>query len=167
MVIRILTSVNENSCIYNEKSRRPGNDSAAPISAGCGSDFRLVTLPYTRLIKIPFASAPLQICDSLRLDQSYRSILLFIHTVFIRGGFITTRESDIQAAFMGSLALDGRGRQTLTTAAFQKRLDDLNHVWTLAECNRWIRRYQNFFFELVTEENENKTWALRNMGYVR
>jgi hypothetical protein len=77
------------------------------------------------------------------------------------------RESDIQAAFMSSLTLDGRGRQTLTTAAFQKRLDDVNHVWTLAECNRWIRRYQNFFFELVTEQSENKTWALRNMGYVR
>lgn len=77
------------------------------------------------------------------------------------------RESDIQAAFMGAIALDGRGRRTVTTAAFQKRLDDLNHVWTLKQCNQWIRYYQNFFFELVTEESENKTWSLRNMGYVR
>lgn len=77
------------------------------------------------------------------------------------------RESDIQAAFMGAITKDGRGRQIVTTAAFQKRLDDVNHVWTLQECNRWIRRYQTFFFELVTEQSENKTYALRNMGYVR
>ncbi|MDN4621886.1 hypothetical protein [Pantoea agglomerans] len=77
------------------------------------------------------------------------------------------RESDIQAAFMSAITKDPRCRQILTTAAFQKRLDDVNYVWTLQECNRWIRRYQNFFFELVTEESENKTWALRNMGYVR
>lgn len=77
------------------------------------------------------------------------------------------RESDIHAAFTGAITKDARGRQVVTTAAFQKRLDDVNHVWTLAECNRWIRRYQNFFFELVTEESENKTWSLRNMGYVR
>lgn len=77
------------------------------------------------------------------------------------------RESDIHAAFTGAITTDGRGRQIVTTAAFQKRLDDLNHAWTLAECNRWIRYYQNFFFELVTEESENKIWSLRNMGYVR
>jgi len=77
------------------------------------------------------------------------------------------RDSDIRAAFVCTIKKDSRGRQIVTTAAFQKRLYDLKHVWTLQECNRWIRRYQNFFFELVTEESENKTWALRNMGYVR
>ncbi|MGC0857968.1 hypothetical protein WKH27_01570 [Pantoea agglomerans] len=44
----------------------------------------------------------------------------------------------------------------VTTAAFQKRLDDVNHVWTLQECNQWIRHYQNFLLELVTDESENK-----------
>lgn len=77
------------------------------------------------------------------------------------------REIDIHAAFTGAINRDARGRQILTTAAFQKRLDDANHVWTLQECNRWIRHYQNFFFGLVTEERENKTCSLRNMGYVR
>lgn len=77
------------------------------------------------------------------------------------------RESDIQGAFMAAITKDSRGRQIVTTAAFQKQLDDVNHVWTLQECNRWIRYYQNFFFELVTEQSENKTWTLRNMGYVR
>lgn len=77
------------------------------------------------------------------------------------------RESDIQGAFLAAIKKDSIGRQIVTTAAFQKQLDDVNHVWTLAECNRWIRYYQNFFFELVTEKSENKTWALRNMGYVR
>lgn len=77
------------------------------------------------------------------------------------------RESDIQGAFMAAIKKDSMGRQIVTTAAFQKSLDDVNHVWTLQECNRWIRYYQNFFFELVTEQSENKTWALRNMGYVR
>lgn len=77
------------------------------------------------------------------------------------------RESDIHAAFVGSMTRVSRGRQIVTTAAFQKQLDDRNYVWTLQECNRWIRFYQNFFFELVTEESENKIWTLRNMGYVR
>lgn len=77
------------------------------------------------------------------------------------------RESDIKGAFMAAIKKDSMGRQIVTTAAFQKNLDDVNHVWTLQECNRWIRYYQNFFFELVTEQSENKTWALRNMGYVR
>ncbi|PHP95379.1 hypothetical protein CBF17_001580 [Pantoea agglomerans] len=77
------------------------------------------------------------------------------------------RESDIHAAFVGAITKDDRGRQIVTTTAFQKRLDDVNHVWTLQECNRWILRYQNFFFEMVTEKTENKTWSLRNMGYVR
>jgi len=77
------------------------------------------------------------------------------------------KESDIHSAFVAAIKKDSKGRQILTTAAFQKNLDDANHVWTLQECNRWIRYYQNFFFELVTEQSENKTWALRNMGYVR
>lgn len=77
------------------------------------------------------------------------------------------RESDIHLAFVRAITLDGRGRRVLTTAVFQKQLEEVNHVWTLQECNRWIRYYQNFFFELVTEQSENKTWALRNMGYVR
>jgi len=76
-------------------------------------------------------------------------------------------EADIHAALTGAITKDSRGRQIVTTAGLQKRLDDANHFWTLAECNRWLRYYQNFFFELVTEESENKTWALRNMGYVR
>lgn len=77
------------------------------------------------------------------------------------------RESDIYGAFVAAIKKDSKGRQVVTTAAFQKNLDDANHVWTLQECNRWIRYYQNFFFELVTDQSENKTWTLRNMGYVR
>lgn len=91
----------------------------------------------------------------------------FLSIQYLSEEGLSWRESDIHATFVGAITKDGRGRQIVTTAAFQKRLDDLNHVWTLQECNRWIRRYQNFFFELVTEESENKTWSLRNMGYVR
>jgi len=43
------------------------------------------------------------------------------------------RESDIHAAFVGAITKDSRGRQIVTTAVFQKRLDELNHVWTLQE----------------------------------
>jgi DNA polymerase V len=68
--------------------------------------------------------------------------------VFIRGGFIMARESDIHLAFVRAITLDGRGRRVLTTAVFQKQLEEVNHVWTLQECNRWIQRYQNYFFEL-------------------
>jgi len=77
------------------------------------------------------------------------------------------RESDIHLAFVRAITRDSRDRRILTTAGFQKQLEEVNHVWTLQECNLWIRRYQNYFFELVTEESQNKTWALRNMGYVR
>lgn len=77
------------------------------------------------------------------------------------------RESDIRGAFVAAIKKDSKCRQIVITAAFQKQLDDVNHVWTLQECKRWIRYYQNFFFELVTEHSENKIWALRNMGYVR
>jgi len=45
------------------------------------------------------------------------------------------REGDIRAA-SGAITQDSRGRQIVTTAAFQARLDDLNHVWTLQERNR-------------------------------
>jgi len=38
------------------------------------------------------------------------------------------RESDIHAAFTGAITTDGRGRQIVTTAAFQKRLGDVNQV---------------------------------------
>lgn len=55
------------------------------------------------------------------------------------------RENDMHLAYVSAIKKDSKGRQILTTAAFQKRLDDLNHVWTLQECNRWIRSYQNFF----------------------
>ncbi|VXC64303.1 hypothetical protein PANT111_90008 [Pantoea brenneri] len=50
-------------------------------------DLRLVTYSGGCPIKIPSRSDPLQICELVRLDQSYRSILLFIRTVLIRGGF--------------------------------------------------------------------------------
>jgi hypothetical protein len=76
------------------------------------------------------------------------------------------RENDMHLAYVSTIKKDSKGRQILTTAAFQKRLGDLNHVWTLQECNRWILSYQNFF-ELSTEQSENKTYALRNMEFVR
>ena len=40
------------------------------------------------------------------------------------------RESDIHVVFTGAITKDGRARQIVTTAAFQKRLDDLNHART-------------------------------------
>lgn len=76
------------------------------------------------------------------------------------------RDYEIGAAFRSAAQLDGRGRRVVTTNAFRLELEKLNHVWTLDQCNQWIRRYQPFFFELVTERGENKTWGLRNMGYV-
>lgn len=77
------------------------------------------------------------------------------------------RDSDITPAFVRAIAKDSRGRQVLIAGAFQKQLHDVNHIWKLKQCNQWIRYYQPHFMELVTEERENKTWALRNMGYVR
>jgi len=38
------------------------------------------------------------------------------------------RESDIHTVLVGSMTWDSGGRQIVTTAAFQKRLDDANHV---------------------------------------
>ena len=77
------------------------------------------------------------------------------------------RESDIGLAFRRAIHRDSKDRLIVTTGGFQHQLDEVNHVWTLQECNRWIRREQGFFMELVTDESENRTYALRNMGYVR
>ncbi|VXB58445.1 hypothetical protein PANT111_160134 [Pantoea brenneri] len=41
-------------------------------------------LPY---LEFSATTPPLQITQLVRLDQNYRSILLFIYTVFINGGF--------------------------------------------------------------------------------
>lgn len=77
------------------------------------------------------------------------------------------RDYEIKPAFLQAITLDRLGRQIVTTSAFQAKLEAANHHWPLEECNRWIKRYQTFFLELVTDGGENKTWALRNMGYVR
>ncbi|WP_312731435.1 hypothetical protein [Atlantibacter hermannii] len=77
------------------------------------------------------------------------------------------REYEIGDAFSNAIQLDARGRRIVTTNNFRLELEKVNHVWPLEECNRWIKRYQTFFLELVTDGGENKTWALRNMGYVR
>lgn len=77
------------------------------------------------------------------------------------------RDSDIKSAFIKAIELDGRGRQVVTTGKFQANLDAVNHVWTLKECNRWITYYQPGFMELITDDRENRTYALRNMAYVR
>lgn len=54
------------------------------------------------------------------------------------------RESDIRGAFMAAIKKDGRGRQIVTTAAFQKHLDDMNHVWTQGtiktSSSSWLQR---------------------------
>lgn len=77
------------------------------------------------------------------------------------------RRTDIRPAFVRAIILDGRGRQVVTTSAFQRELDAVNHYWTLQQCNQWIRREQNMFRELIAETGENRTYALLNMGYVR
>ncbi len=77
------------------------------------------------------------------------------------------RQYEIGSAFNNAIKLDARGRRIVNTESFRLKLEKVNHVWPLEECNRWIKRYQPFFFELVTDGGENKTWALRNMGYVR
>ncbi len=113
----------------------------ALISSRIGlQDLRLEPFrcPYLCKTLIPQMLTNLRTC---LLDQTYRSILLFIHTVFVKEGFVMARESDIHATFVGAVTKDSKGRQIVTTAAFQKRLDDVNHVWTLQECNRWIRYY--------------------------
>ncbi|MCG7388737.1 hypothetical protein [Pantoea sp. ACRSB] len=53
----------------------------------------------------------------------------------------------------------------MTTSAFQAQLEAVNHHWTLDQCNEYILRYQSNFLE-IDAVKENKTWALRNMGYV-
>ncbi len=77
------------------------------------------------------------------------------------------RDYEINTAFKDALKLDAKSRRKVTTNDFRLALEKYNHHWPLEECNRWIKRYQPFFFELVTDGGENKTWGLRNMGYVR
>ncbi|WP_267369262.1 MULTISPECIES: hypothetical protein [unclassified Pantoea] len=77
------------------------------------------------------------------------------------------RDYEIKPAFVQAITLDRPGRQIVTTSAFQAKLEAANHHWTLQQCNQWIRREQNMFMELATENGDNRTYALRNMGYVR
>lgn len=77
------------------------------------------------------------------------------------------RDYEIKPAFVQAITLDQLGRQIVTTSAFQANLEAANHHWTLQQCNQWIRREQNMFMELTTENGDNRTYALRNMGYVR
>jgi len=76
------------------------------------------------------------------------------------------RDYEIGSAFRESVKRDAKGRQFVTTNDFRLRLEHYNHIWTLDQCNRWIKRYQPFFFEQVTERGENRVWALRNMGFI-
>lgn len=76
------------------------------------------------------------------------------------------REYEIKIAFSNAVAMDVKGRQIVTTIDFRVTLERYNHIWTLDQCNRWLKRYQPIFFEQVTERGENRIWALRNMGYV-
>ena len=34
------------------------------------------------------------------------------------------------------------------------------------EANAWIERYQTFFVNKTTDENENRLWMMANMGRV-
>ncbi len=77
------------------------------------------------------------------------------------------RDYEIKPAFVQAITMDRQGRQIVTTSAFQAKLEAANHHWTLQQCNQWIRREQNMFMELATENGDNRTYALRNMGYVR
>ncbi|WP_313619497.1 hypothetical protein [Pantoea septica] len=74
------------------------------------------------------------------------------------------RKYEIGSVFSSATQLDGRERRIVTTNNFRLELEKMNHVWPLEECNCWIKRYQPFFFEMVTDGGEHKTWALRNMG---
>jgi len=74
-------------------------------------------------------------------------------------------KSALCSAVPSNLTAEGAG--IVTTNNFRLELEKVNHVWPLEECNRWIKLYQPFFFEVVTDGGEHKTWALRNMGYVR
>ena len=75
------------------------------------------------------------------------------------------RKYEIGGAFLETIRLDSRGRRMLTMNYFRLELAKYKHFWTLEQCNEWILYYQSNFFE-INAVKENKTWALRNMGYV-
>lgn len=75
------------------------------------------------------------------------------------------RGYEVGWAFRDAIKLDSRSRRIVTTNEFRLALAKYNHHWTLEQCNEYILRYQSNFFELDAVK-ENKTWALRNMGYV-
>ena len=75
------------------------------------------------------------------------------------------RGYEVGWAFRDAIKLDSRSRRMVTTNDFRLALAKYNHYWTLEQCNEYILRYQSNFFE-IDAVKENKTWALRNMGYV-
>jgi hypothetical protein len=99
-------------------------------------NLKLVTRNRSRQAEISAPTVALQNCKPFRLDQIYRSILLFIHTVFIRGGLLMARDYEIKPAFVQAITLDRLERQIVTTSAFQAKLEAVNHHWTLQQCNQ-------------------------------
>jgi len=81
------------------------------------------------------------------------------------GEKIMARMYKIGWAFRDAIKLGSRSRHIVTTNEFCLALAKYNHYWTLEQCNEYILRYQSNFLE-IDAVKENKTWALRNMGYV-
>ena len=77
------------------------------------------------------------------------------------------RKYEITAAFNDAIKLDAKSRRGVRTNDFRLVPENYIHHQPLEEYNRWIKRYQAFLFELVTDGGKNKTCGLRNMGYVK
>ncbi len=73
-------------------------------------------------------------------------------------------DSNIRPVFVKAISRDGRERRIATPATLQKQLLDVNHIHDSKTVPAVVRYYPTFFFELVTEEREKRTWALSNMG---
>lgn len=72
----------------------------------------------------------------------------------------------IREAFCASISLNPKGYQYLHTRDFVRTLQDKGIHFSGREANAWIERYQTFFVNKTTDDNENRLWMLMNMGRV-
>lgn len=72
----------------------------------------------------------------------------------------------IREAFCASISRNPKGYQYLHTHDFVRTLQDRGVHCSGREANAWIERYQTFFVNKTTDDNENRLWMLMNMGRI-
>lgn len=72
------------------------------------------------------------------------------------------RDYEIQDAFRLAIKRDSRGRYTVSTLDFVRKLHQLNWHFTAMEANKWIEAHKSDFRDVSTSEGEERTFQVFN-----